>query len=81
MKEQIRQLILKCLLAADGIMTEPNLRTAIRRGLSATVTEADITIHIQWCEREQLIIGTADGLVGTTWALTTQGRLKAAQLQ
>lgn len=81
MKEQIRQLILKVLLAADAPLAESVLKSGVRRGLTAAVTDSDLTIQIQWCEQEQLLIGTSDGIVGTEWMLTTAGKLKAAQLK
>lgn len=80
MKERIRQLVLKVLLAQDGPLAESVLKSGVRRGLAAAVTDADLALQIQWCEEAGLIIGTNDGLVGTEWMLTTQGKLKAAQL-
>jgi hypothetical protein len=80
MKEAIRQIILKVLLAADGAYPEGALKAAVRRGLGAAITDHDLTLQIQWCEEQKLIIGTNDGLVGTQWMLTTEGKLKAAQL-
>lgn len=81
MKEQIRQLILKLLLAADAPLAESVIKSGVRRGLAAAVTDMDIALQIQWCEQQQLIIGTSDGIVGTEWTLTTAGKLKAAQLK
>lgn len=81
MKEEIRQLILKALLTFDTAIAEIVLRNAVRKGLAAVITEMDLTIQIQWCEAQGYIIGTSSGLVGTTWMLTTEGKLHAAQLK
>lgn len=80
MREQIRQLILKVLRANDAPLAESVLKNAVRRGLGAATTDADLTLQLQWCEEAKLIIGTSDGIVGTEWTLTTAGKLKAAQL-
>lgn len=81
MKEQVHQIILKVLLAADGPMAESVLKSAVRRGIApAVTTESDLVLRIQWCEQHGYIIGTNDGLVGTEWMLTTTGNLKARQL-
>lgn len=81
MKEQIRQLILRVLLAADGPLAESVLKAGVRRGLAAAVTDFDLTQQIQWCEEQKFILGTSDGIVGTEWSLTTAGKHKAAQLK
>jgi hypothetical protein len=80
-KEQIRQLLLKVLLAHDAPLAESVLKSGVRKGLAAAVTDGDLVIQIQWLEQEHLIIGTSDGVVGTEWTLTTAGKLKAAQLK
>lgn len=81
MKEQIHQLILKALLAFEKPTAESVLKSAVRRGLHpAVTTDSDLTLRIQWLEQQGLIIGTTDGIVGTEWMLTTEGKLKAAQL-
>lgn len=81
MKEQVRQIILKVLLAQGGPLSERVLKDGVRRLLAAATTEGDLTVQLQWCEQAGLIIGTTDELVGTEWMLTTTGKLRAAQLK
>jgi len=82
MKSEIRQFILRALKAADGNpMSEVTLRAAVRKAFShVAMTEADITLHIQFCESNGWIIGTSNALSGTVWTLTDKGILAAAQL-
>lgn len=82
MKDEIRSFILRALRKADGEpMQESVLREAIRRAFPRVAhTEADLTLHLQWCEGHGWITGTFEELTGTSWMLTTKGTLKASQL-
>jgi len=57
------------------------LREYIRRRFpSVAHTEADLTMHIRFCEEHGWITGTSVELAGLVWTLSPKGTLKAAQL-
>lgn len=82
MKDKIRIFILQALKSADGEpMQEGVLRSAIRYAFPrVAMTEADLTLHLQFCEQRGWITGTSVELAGTVWMLTPKGKIKAGEL-
>ncbi|MDE2102216.1 MAG: hypothetical protein KGL39_33530 [Patescibacteria group bacterium] len=79
---QIRQFILRALLAAKGPMPESTLKLAIHGAFPAVAfTAGDLAGHIQDAEEALLIAGTNDDVFGTLWDLTGKGKIKAQQLR
>jgi hypothetical protein len=82
MNQKIKQAILKALLACDGVpMPESALISGVENMLSRDLpTKKEIGTGINQLYSAQLLIGAADEITGTSWALTTAGNIKARQL-
>lgn len=82
LERQIRQFILRALLAAKGPMPDSSLKLAIHGAFPALAfTDADLRDHIKDAEEALLIAGTNDDVFGMLWDLTGKGKIKAQQLR
>lgn len=78
---QIRQFILRALLAARGPLAESVLKSAVRSAFPAVAfTDGDLRSHIRGAEDAALIAGMEDDVAGVLWDLTAKGKIKARQL-
>lgn len=76
-----RILLLALFNARPHPLTDSALRDAARIAVRPRPTEQELTEGIRALELGGFCLGTTDELMETTsWALTTQGELKAAQL-
>lgn len=82
MEKQIKALVLKMLLqAGDSPMTEEAIKAGVRQVFAhVAFPEDELSSHVRECERAGWIAGTRDDLVGTVWALTSKGKIRAQQL-
>lgn len=77
----IKQWILRALLAAHKPVTDEFLRQSIRSAfIQVTFTAGDLKGYIADLESAGLIAGTNDDIIGPVWALTPAGKIKAQQL-
>ena len=83
MEKQIRQFILKALLAAKGSpLPDSSLRDAIKAAFPHVAFSAgDLGEHIKDAEDFSFIAGTNDEVFGMMWALTPKGKIRAQQLR
>lgn len=80
-EREVRQWILKALLAARRPVTDDFLRASIRGAfIQVAFTAGDLKQAIRECEDAGLIAGTEDDVLGLVWALTPAGKIKAQQL-
>ena len=78
---EVKQWILKALLAAKKPVTDAWLRNSIKSAfIQVAFTANELKGYISECENTGLIAGTTDDVIGLVWALTPAGKIKAQQL-
>ena len=81
-EREVRALILRALLRANGPMVDSTLRKLIKNAFShIDFTAGDLGTHIGGSEEASLIAGTNDDTFGLMWDLTVKGKIKAQQLK
>lgn len=82
LEREIRQFILRTLLAAKGSpMLEETVKSSVRSAFQHIVfTDGDLQEHIKACQSASLISGTTDEVFGTVWNLTAKGKIAAQQI-
>jgi hypothetical protein len=83
LERQIKQLILRMLLAADPeAMTDDSLREGITTVYShIAFVDDDLTRLIEELKKSGIIAGTNDTVFGLMWNLTVAGKNAASQLK
>ncbi|MDB6109776.1 MAG: hypothetical protein JWR69_1526 [Pedosphaera sp.] len=81
-RSEIKSLILRALLSADGTpIREDILTETVQKGFTKAPPLVDIDIARRELEREKFIAGNSDDLGGeSTWTLTIKGQHRAKQL-